>query len=104
MIVFARLIAASRERLAGFDAFVLPSVAIIPPTIASLADDGDFMRTNLLCLRNTTVGNFLDACAISLPAHAPGEAPVGLMLQALAGQDRALFSVAQSVERVLAAD
>lgn len=96
-----RLIAASRERLAGFDAFVLPSVALIPPTIASLERDEDYIRTNMLCLRNTAVGNFLDSCAISLPIHAPGEAPVGLMLQALAGQDRDLFSVALAVEGAL---
>lgn len=97
-----RLIAASRARLAGFDAFVLPSVAVVPPAIASLADDDDYVRTNILCLRNTAVGNFLDSCAISMPIHAPGEAPVGLMLQALAGQDRALFSVARAVEGALA--
>ena len=98
----ARLIAASAARIQGFDAFVLPSVAVVPPTIASLADDDDYVRTNILCLRNTAVGNFLDACAISLPIHAPGEAPVGLMLQALAGEDRKLFSVALAVEAALA--
>ena len=99
-----RLIAAAEARLAGFDAYVLPSVAVIPPTIASLERDEDYMRINLLCLRNTAVGNFLDSCAISLPIHAPGEAPVGLMLQALPGQDRSLFSVALAVEAALAND
>ena len=98
-----RLIAAAARRMAGFDAFVLPTVAILPPPIDTVdGDDPDAYSTaNLLCLRNTAVGNFLDACAISVPSSAPGEAPVGLMLMAGPMQDAELFSVAQTVEDVL---
>jgi len=98
-----RLQARAAERLAGHDAFVLPTVAVIPPTIASF-DSGDaeyYGRTNLLCLRNTSVGNILDACAISIPISEPGEAPVGLMLMAGPGADHQLFSLARTVESLL---
>ncbi len=99
-----RLIAAAAARLAGFDAFVLPTVARIPPPVASF-DSGDpayYSTTNLACLRNTAVGNFLDACALSVPASAPGEAPVGLMIMGAPMGDAALFEVGRTVERVLA--
>ena len=49
---------------------------------------------------NTTVGNFLDRCAISLPIDVEG-LPVGLMLMGEAMGDQALFAVARAVEAVL---
>lgn len=98
-----RLIRAAAQRMDGFDAFVLPSVAIVPPTVASFDDDDPdyYSRQNLLCLRNTSVGNFLDACAISLPASHEGGPPVGLMLMAGPKADHQLFSLARSVETLL---
>jgi aspartyl-tRNA(Asn)/glutamyl-tRNA(Gln) amidotransferase subunit A len=52
-----------------------------------------------MSLRNTYVGNFLNGCAISLPMHAEGTAPSGLMAMAPWGKDRTLFGVAAAVER-----
>jgi aspartyl-tRNA(Asn)/glutamyl-tRNA(Gln) amidotransferase subunit A len=57
----------------------------------------------MLLLRNTSVGNFLDRCSISLPCNAPGQAPVGLMLTGAHGADQHLFAVSVAVEAVLAA-
>ena len=53
--------------------------------------------------RNTFVANFLDGCAFTLPCHAPGELPVGLMLSAPGGQDAVLAGVSLAVEAVLLA-
>ncbi len=104
-VVAARvqMIERARITLAGFDAFVLPSVAVVAPTVASF-DSGDpdyYSKMNLLCLRNTSVGNFLDACAISVPASRAGEPPVSLMLMAGPGADHQLFSLARTVESLL---
>lgn len=99
----ARMIERAGEVGAGFDAFVLPTVAIVAPTMASF-DSGDpdyYTTTNLLCLRNTAVGNFLDACAITIPVSAEGEPPVGLMLMAGPKADHQLFSLARTVESLL---
>ena len=63
----------------------------------------DYYRvTNLLCLRNTAVGNFLDACSISVPSTPEGEAPVGFMLMGAPLADKALLGVARTVEALLA--
>ena len=55
----------------------------------------------MLILRNTALGNFLDRCAISLPCHRPGEAPVGLMLMGETMGDARLFQIAAAVEAAL---
>jgi aspartyl-tRNA(Asn)/glutamyl-tRNA(Gln) amidotransferase subunit A len=98
-----RLIEVAAKRLAGFDAYVLPTVAIVPPTIASFesGDHAYYSEANMACLRNTMVGNFLDACAISLPVSGPAEPPVGLMLMAGPMADHQLFSLARTVESLL---
>jgi len=45
--------------------------------------------------------NYFDGCAISLPCHHPGEAPVGLMLSAANGMDDRLYQVAAAIEATL---
>jgi aspartyl-tRNA(Asn)/glutamyl-tRNA(Gln) amidotransferase subunit A len=56
----------------------------------------------LLVLRNPTFINFLDGCALTLPCHDPGSAPVGLMLARFDGADHALLAVGEAVESLLA--
>jgi aspartyl-tRNA(Asn)/glutamyl-tRNA(Gln) amidotransferase subunit A len=90
------------HRLAGFDALVAPTVPLTAPPIAELvASDEAFFAANRLLLRNTFPINFMDGCAFTLPCHAPGELPVGLMLAATGGHDAALAGVALAVESVL---
>ena len=91
-----------RALLAGLDGLIVPTTPNIPPPIAALERDEDYLRINFFSLRNTFVGNFLDMCAISLPVHETGEAPVGLMIMAPWGGDANLFATAQAVERALA--
>jgi aspartyl-tRNA(Asn)/glutamyl-tRNA(Gln) amidotransferase subunit A len=54
-------------------------------------------------LRNTSIFNLLDRCAISLPIQAPGELPVGLMLVGERHGDHRLLAVGKAVETALAA-
>ena len=95
-------IARVTQRLAGFDAMICPTVPITAPPIAELvASDEAFFKANGLLLRNTFAVNFLDGCAFTLPCHAPGELPVGLMLAAPGGHDATLAGVALAVEALL---
>lgn len=84
-----------------FDVIALPTVPIIAPAISDLDTDAEYTRLNLLCLRNPSVGNFLNRPNISLPCHAEGDAPVGLMLMGHRDRDRELFDIATGVESVL---
>jgi aspartyl-tRNA(Asn)/glutamyl-tRNA(Gln) amidotransferase subunit A len=94
-------IARTEARIAPYDALVLPTTANTPPVIADLADDKAFGTQNLRALRNCTLINMLDGCAISLPAHREGEVPVGLMLAAAGGSDRRVFELAAGMENII---
>ena len=98
----ARVIAQFDTETAGFDALVMPTSPILPARITDLEDEREYNRTNMLSLRNTALGNFLDRCAISLPCHRPREAPVGLMLMGETMGDARLFAIAQAVEEAIA--
>ena len=88
--------------LAAFDALIAPTVACVPPPIAPLvADDAAFFAANALILRNTIWVNHMDGCAISLPCHDAGAAPVGLQLVGRHAGDHALLALAREVETAL---
>src|SRR6202166_2245780 len=94
-------IARTEARIAPYDALVLPTTSNTPPKIADLANDKAFATENLRALRNCSLINMLDGCAISLPAHREGEVPVGLMLASSGGSDRRIFELAAAMETVI---
>ena len=100
----ADLIARIDARTAEFDALIMPTVALVAPEIAAFAKDEDFWRLNSRILRNPSLINFLDRCALTLPVHPPGTAPVGLMLVGRHGEDRRLLSLALGIEAVIERD
>jgi aspartyl-tRNA(Asn)/glutamyl-tRNA(Gln) amidotransferase subunit A len=87
---------------AQYDALIMPTVPIVAPPLASLDAEEQFRAVNLLVLRNTTIANILDRCAISIPCHRRGDAPVGFMLVGEHGADRRLFAIAAAVEQIVA--
>jgi aspartyl-tRNA(Asn)/glutamyl-tRNA(Gln) amidotransferase subunit A len=95
------LIVRAAARLAPYHALVMPTTANTPPRIADLAEDKAFAAANVLSLRNCTLINMIDGCAISLPAHRDGEVPVGLMLAAAGGADRRILELAAGMEDVI---
>jgi len=97
--------AAAAGAFSGYDAILMPTVPRIAPPIADVeATDAAYFAVNAAMLRNTSVINFLDGCALSVPCHIPGEAPVGLAIAGLAMQDERILSVGAAVEQALAAD
>ena len=91
------------QPLAEFDAVLLPTTPIIAPLLQDLESEEAYLRTNQLTLRNTSVVNFLDRCAISVPCQEAGTAPVGLMLMGARGSDRRLLGIAAAVEALVSA-
>jgi aspartyl-tRNA(Asn)/glutamyl-tRNA(Gln) amidotransferase subunit A len=87
---------------APFDAILMPTVPCTAPSIAEAsASDEDYFRWNARILRNNGLINFLDGCAVSLPCHEAGSAPVGLMVCGTAGTDRRILAVAAAIEHSL---
>ncbi|HUR90332.1 MAG TPA: amidase [Ramlibacter sp.] len=103
----AAVMASLAESLRGFDAVLSPTVPILAPPIAQVAPgeerDAEFFRINALLLRNTSVVNMVDGCAISIPCHTPDELPVGLMIWQGALRDDAVLNIAREAEALLSA-
>ena len=99
----ARLARAYLERVSGFDAVVMPTVAISPPEIAKIIDGGtNYFKANRMALRNATIGNQLGLCAITIPVgHDALGMPVGLMLQGLPNTEEKLLRIAAAIEKAL---
>lgn len=94
--------AAVVARLRGYDALLMPTVPVVAPTIASLeASDDTYFAANALILRNPGLVNFMNGCALSLPCHARGDAPVGLMIAGPAYTDKRVLNVGRSIEALL---
>jgi len=75
---------------------------VVAPAIEPLrASDEAYGTANMLMLRNPSLINFLDGCALSLPCHAPGEAPVGLTIAGCGGQDRHVLEAGTAIEAAL---
>lgn len=97
------IIAAAVQAFAGCDAWLLPTVPRIAPLIAELeSSDAAYFEANAAMLRNPSIVNFIDGCALSIPCHWPGEAPVGLMVAALGGHDERLLRIGAGIEATLA--
>ena len=87
---------------APYDAIVMPTIPCVAPTIAEAsATDDAYFRWNSRLLRNCGLINFLDGCAATVPCHAPGAAPVGLMVCGTAMRDRHVLAVASAIEDAL---
>jgi aspartyl-tRNA(Asn)/glutamyl-tRNA(Gln) amidotransferase subunit A len=89
---------------APYDAIVMPTVPCVAPTIAETeSSDESYFRWNFRIMRNNGLINFLDGCAVTMPCHEKGAAPVGFMVCGTAGSDRRILAVAAAVERALSA-
>lgn len=101
------------RRIAGFDALLSPTTPITAPLLSAVAPatgddptldarrDAAFFTANGLLLRNTSVVNMLDGCALNIPCHLPGEPPMGLMLWHGAERDDALLALGLLAENCL---
>ena len=98
----AAWIAEVEDAIEGFDALVMPTVPVVAPSIADIAaTDEAYYGANGLILRNPTLINFMDGCALSIPCHERGTAPVGFMVAGAAMSDTHVLSIGQAVEAAL---
>ena len=97
--------AAAVERIGtvfdNFDVLVLPTTPIVAPMMAEVDTAEGFAARNALLLRNPSIANFFDLCAISLPIRLGNALPCGLMLFGSHGDDRKLLQIAAAVHKLL---
>jgi len=87
---------------AGYDAMLMPTAPETAPTIAETGkDDETYTRLNLRMLRNPTIVNLFDGCALSVPCHVPGTAPIGMMIAGTQNTDRKILAIGLAVEEVV---
>ncbi len=94
----AGMISAANVVTAPYDAVVMPTSPVVAPAIADVAEGATWLETGRLLLRNNIVANFLDRCALSVPCHDRGDAPVGLMLMGETMGDGHLLEIGLAVE------
>lgn len=99
----SRLKRAASELMDGFDLLALPTVVIGAPRQDSLVDPTAFFAANALLLRNTSVFNFLDMPAVSLPIPEERGMGAGLMLVGTPEGDEQLLEAAVRLETVASA-
>jgi len=86
----------------GYDAMLMPTTPDTAPTIAEASkDDETYFRLNLRMLRNPAIVNLFDGCALSVPCHEPGAAPVGMMIAGTQNTDRKILAIGLAVEEVV---
>ena len=97
-----RLIAAVAARI-GDALLICPTTPTVAMPIAPLeADQEVFFRHNGLTVRNTSLGNFLDWCGLSIPNGFDADLmPTGFMISAPHGRDRALLAAGLAVEQII---
>lgn len=84
----------------AYDAVVMPTVPLIAPLISHLdSSDEVFHATQMALLRNPSSVNMLDGCALTIPCHEVGAAPVGLSVVGARGSDDRILQAAYAVEQ-----
>lgn len=87
------------DRVAGYDAVILPTSPILPPHSNRLMTDQDYYITeNLLSLRNTRIGNLMGLAVLTLPTSQPS---CGVSFMAPAFEEGRLLRLGAAAERAL---
>jgi len=85
-----------------FDAVVMPTLPITAPPIADFYGSDERLKDpHVIIIRNTCVANLLDRCALTIPCHEAGTAPVGFTLMGENMADKRILGIGRSVEKLL---
>ena len=97
-----RLVAQVADKI-GDALLICPTTPSVAMPIAALeADQEVFFRHNGLTLRNTSLGNFLDWCGLSIPNGMDTEKmPTAFMISAPHGRDSAVLAAGLAVEQIV---
>ncbi len=87
------------ERTAGIDAWLAPTTMIPALPVADVDADLDtYLRFNGQYLRNTSIGNRLEWCGLSVPCGESDGRPIGLMIQAPADHEHVVLRIGEAYQ------
>ena len=92
----AEVVARFAETMAGVDALLAPTLMRLPPSIAEV--EADFDRLNMEMLRNTSLVNLADGCALAMPTPGANPAHAMTMLVGAKGTDARLLAMAEKLQ------
>jgi aspartyl-tRNA(Asn)/glutamyl-tRNA(Gln) amidotransferase subunit A len=85
-----------------YDALAFPTIAVTAPEIARFTETeegrNDFF---VIVIRNASIANLLERCALSVPCHEKGAAPVGLTLMGERMADKKILAIGRAVEKTV---
>jgi aspartyl-tRNA(Asn)/glutamyl-tRNA(Gln) amidotransferase subunit A len=91
----AEVIARFAAAMADVDALLAPTLMRLPPRIAEV--EAEFDRLNMEMLRNTSLVNLVDGCALAMPTPGATPAYAMTMLVGVKGADARLLAIADAV-------
>jgi len=95
------LVARTDAALCDVDALLCPTVMIPPPSLADAEASSEAYRAiNLCCLRNTSVGNLLGLCGLSVPCgFTRAGLPIGLTIYGRAFHEDVVLRVGHAFQQ-----
>ncbi|KAG8153701.1 amidase family protein [Burkholderia catarinensis] len=102
LLRLAALADAYHAQLGDAHAVLTPTVPMLPPRIADLADETVYLAANARSFRLTEFANRLDLPSISVPGDRRRKQPIGLLLTGRRNDDARLLDMAVLVEHALA--
>jgi aspartyl-tRNA(Asn)/glutamyl-tRNA(Gln) amidotransferase subunit A len=101
MRAWERLRQQVQQTLRDVDALLVPTTMMPAQAVAEADADTDvYTERNLAYLRNTSIGNILNLCAVSLPCGFTSEGlPVGLMIYGKPGAEATVLRIAYAFEQ-----
>jgi aspartyl-tRNA(Asn)/glutamyl-tRNA(Gln) amidotransferase subunit A len=97
-----RFIQSINAAASAYDAMLMPATPDTAPTIAEASkDDESYSHFNGRMLRNPSIVNLFDGCALSVPCHKPGTAPAGLMIAGTQDTDCRILAIGLAVEEIV---
>lgn len=82
--------------MAGHDAMLTPALAMLPPRISEV--EADFDRLNAVMLRNTSLVNLVDGCALCLPSALGGKPWSLSMIVGAKRADPAILAIGERLQ------
>lgn len=96
------LAVAARKRFGNVDVIAGPTAAQSPPVLTTIRNWEEYRPLNLKMARNTSVANFLQLCALTVPVtFDAARMPVGLQIMCDRGKDNLLFAAGLAIEKAL---